>query len=83
MVLKGFSSDENSIIRSPNSEKKMKSITIDEIEYDLSNASEEVNTQLRNIEFVNDLILQKNNELQIALTAKIGYSRALKREMSE
>lgn len=58
-------------------------ITIDEIEYDVSNASDAVNDQLTNLNFVNELILQKNNELQVAETAKIGYSRALKRELEK
>ena len=61
----------------------MKKITIDEKEYDLSNPTEEVRAQLDNIQFVNDLILQKNNELQVAETASIGYSRALKRELDK
>jgi len=29
------------------------------------------------------MLLQKNNELQVAETAKIGYSRALKRELDK
>ena len=59
----------------------MQNITIDGDEYDLSNASVEVQAQLRNLQFVNEQIVQRNNELQIAQTAKIGYSRALKREL--
>ena len=58
-------------------------ITIDEVEYDLENASEEAKAQLANIQFVNELILQKNNELNIAMTAKIGYSRSLQRELEK
>ena len=61
----------------------MTKITIDGIEYDVSNASDAVNDQLTNLNFVNDLILQKNNELQVAETAKMGYSRALKRELEK
>lgn len=61
----------------------MDKITIDGKEYDLSDASTEVRAQLNNIQFVNEQILQRNNELQIAETAKIGYSRALKRELEK
>lgn len=58
-------------------------IKIDDVEYDLENASEEAKAQLANIQFVNELILQKNNELNIAMTAKIGYSRSLQRELEK
>lgn len=61
----------------------MDKITIDGKEYDLSDASNEVRAQLNNLQFVNEQILQRNNELQIAETAKIGYSRALKRELEK
>ena len=61
----------------------MEKITIDEKEYDLTDASAEVQAQLNNLQFVNEQILQRNNELQIAETAKIGYSRALKRELEK
>ena len=61
----------------------MQNITIDGDVYDLSNASLEVQAQLRNLQFVNEQIVQRNNELQIAQTAKIGYSRALKRELGK
>ena len=58
-------------------------ITIDNIEYDLANASDEAKAQIANLQFVNEQLLQRNNELQIAETAKIGYSRALKRELEK
>ena len=61
----------------------MAKITLDSQEYDISNASDEVKVQLNNLNFVNEQILQRNNELQIAQTAKIGYSRALKRELDK
>ena len=61
----------------------MEKITIDNIEYDLANASDEAKAQIANLQFVNEQILQRNNELQIAETAKIGYSRALKRELEK
>ena len=61
----------------------MSKVELDGVEYDVSNPSETVQEQLTNINFVNELILQKNNELQVAQTAKIGYSRALKRELDK
>ena len=64
-------------------ERQVEKITIDNIEYDLANASDEAKAQIANLQFVNEQILQRNNELQIAETAKIGYSRALKRELEK
>jgi hypothetical protein len=61
----------------------MQNIKIDGEEFDLSNASLEAQTQLKNLQFVDEQILQRNNELQIAQTARIGYSRALKREIEK
>jgi len=61
----------------------MQNITIDGEEFDLSKASLEAQTQLKNLQFVNEQILQRNNELQIAQTARMGYSRALKRELEK
>ena len=61
----------------------MTKITIDEKEYDISNPSSQVQAQLDNLSFVDSLINQKNNELQIAHTAQIGYSRALNRELDK
>ena len=61
----------------------MQNIKIDGEEFDLSNASLEAQTQLKNLQFVSEQILQRNNELQIAQTARIGYSRALKRELEK
>lgn len=59
----------------------MTKITIEGREYDLSDPSEIAQEQLRNLQFVNDEIMQRNNELQIAETAKIGYTMALSREI--
>ena len=61
----------------------MDKVKLDDVEYDVSNPSEAVQAQLENINFVDGLILQKNNELQVAQTAKIGYSRALRRELDK
>ena len=64
-------------------ENRVEKITIDDTEFDLTDANDEAKAQLVNIQFVNEQILQRNNELQIAETAKIGYSRALKRELDK
>ena len=61
----------------------MSKITIDGKEYDISNPSGEVQSQLDNLQFVEESINQRNNELQIAHTAQIGYSRALNRELDK
>ena len=61
----------------------MNKITIDEKEYDISNPSSGVKAQLENLRFVDDLLNQKKNELQVAHTAQIGYSRALNRELKK
>ena len=60
----------------------MSKIELDGVEYDVGNPSKSVKEQITNISFVDRLILEKNNELQVAQTAKIGYSRALKRELN-
>ena len=61
----------------------MSKVELDGVEFDVSNPSGAVQAQLTNINFVDELILQKNNELQVAQTAKIGYSRALRRELDK
>ena len=61
----------------------METIEIDGQIYDMKDLSEEAANQLQNLQFVNEQILQRNNELQVALTAKIGYSRALQRELAK
>ena len=66
-----------------NLEDILEKITIDDTEFDLTDANDEAKAQLVNIQFVNEQILQRNNELQIAETAKIGYSRALRRELDK
>ena len=56
----------------------MSKITIDGKEYDISSPSDEAQAQVDNLQFVEEIINQRNNELQIALTAKIEALRALK-----
>jgi hypothetical protein len=57
-------------------------ISIDGIEYLLSDLSNEAKTQLKNIQFVDAQLLQLNNEWAVADTARIGYTNALKQEIS-
>ena len=61
----------------------MEKITIDEVEYDISNPSEDVKHHLLNIKFVDEQILQKNNELQVADTARMAYLNAFKVELEK
>ena len=61
----------------------MKTINIDGEKYTISSINDKIESQLDNLKFVDEQILQKNNEMQIAETAKIGYTRALKREIEK
>ena len=59
------------------------SVTIDGEEFKLDELSENAKAQLLNIQFVDAQIQQLNNELAVADTAKIGYTRALKGELEK
>ena len=56
-------------------------VTIDGVEYMLSDLSENAKAQLANIQFVDTQIQQLNNEWAVADTARIGYTNALKGEL--
>ena len=58
-------------------------ITIDEVEYNLSDLSDNVKAQLANIQFVDTQIQQLNNEFAVADTARMGYTNALKAELAK
>lgn len=58
-------------------------ITIDDIEYNLSDLSDNARAQLANIQFVDAQIQQLNNEWAVADTARIGYTAALKAELAK
>lgn len=62
-----------------NEEEKL--ITIDSKEFDISNLGEQAKAQLDNLQFVNEQILQKHNELQIIDSARIMYISALNEEL--
>ena len=53
-------------------------LTIDGVDYDLENLTENAKLQLVNIQFVDTQLLQLENEWAVADTARIGYSHALK-----
>lgn len=58
-------------------------ITIDDVEYNLSDLSDNARAQLANIQFVDVQIQQLNNEWAVADTARIGYTAALKAELAK
>ena len=60
-----------------------KKVTIDDVEYKLDELSDNAKAQLGNIQFVDAQIQQLNNELAVSDTARIGYTNALKGELSK
>jgi hypothetical protein len=58
-------------------------VTVDGTEYLMSGLSDDAKAQLSNIQFVDTMLQQLNNELAVADTARIGYTNALKREISK
>ena len=58
-------------------------ITIDEVEYNLSDLSDNAKAQLASIQFVDAQIQQLNNEWAVADTARMGYTNALKAELAK
>ena len=57
-------------------------VTIDGKEYKLKNLTENAKSQLINIQFVDNQLQQLNNELAVADTARIGYTKALQSELA-
>ena len=53
-------------------------VYLDDEVVDTTNLSEQARHQLLNIKFVDELILQKSNELQIADSARLMYTSVLK-----
>ena len=56
-------------------------ISVDGQDFYASNLSDQARAHLDNLQFVNEQIMQKNNELQIADSARIMYSSVLKQEL--
>ena len=63
--------------------KKTEKITIDDVEYNLDDLSDNVKSQLTNIQFVDAQLQQLNNEWAVSDTARIGYTNAFKRELGK
>ena len=60
-----------------------KKITIDEVEYNIDELSDDAKAQLANIQFVDAQLQQLNNEWAVSDTARIGYTNALKAELAK
>ena len=58
-------------------------ISIDGKDYEFESLSEEAKAQITNIQFVDEQLLQLNNEWAIADTARIGYTNALNAELDK
>lgn len=58
-------------------------VKVDDQEYDLDKLSEDAKSQLVNLQFVDAQLQQLNNEWAVADTARIGYTNALKLELSK
>ena len=58
-------------------------IKIDEVEYKLSDLSDNAKAQLANIQFVDAQLQQLNKEWAVADTARMGYTNALKAELAK
>ena len=56
-------------------------IKIDAVEYSIENVTVEIDAQLQSLQFVNEQILQRNNELQVLDTARLSYIAAFKQEI--
>lgn len=62
--------------------KEVQTLDIDGTSYELDDLSDEAKAQIVNIQFVDNQLQQLQNELAVADTARIGYTNALKRELS-
>ena len=58
-------------------------IIIDDAEYVLDDLSDNAKAQLANIQFVDMQLQQLNNEWAVCDTARIGYTNALRSELSK
>jgi hypothetical protein len=61
----------------------MAKITIDDVEYDTDNMSDNAKAQVASLQFNEAHMNRLRNELAIADTAKIAYVNALKVELSK
>ena len=58
-------------------------VTIDGVEYSTEALSDAAKQHIANVQFVEAQIVQLNNEWAVADTARIGYTNALKKELSK
>lgn len=65
-----------------NSVPEKRAVTLDGVDYHSENLSDVAKSQIKNIQFSDEQILQLQNELAISNTARNGYVRALTKELS-
>jgi hypothetical protein len=65
----------------PENETDSAVIMLDDEEFDCSKLSRNGITALNHLQFVNEQILQKSNELQVADSARIVYTEFLRAEI--
>jgi hypothetical protein len=58
-------------------------ITIDGVDYEFADLTDNARAQLANIQFVDAQLQQLNSEWAIADTARMAYTAALKRELAK
>ena len=58
-------------------------ITIDGVDYNIDDISDSAKEQLVNIQFVDMRLQQLNNEWAVSDTARIGYTNAIKAELTK
>lgn len=58
-------------------------IKIDDKEYSLNKLSDHAKAQIANIQFIDMRLQQLNNEVAVADTARMAYSKALKNELPD
>ena len=58
-------------------------VTVDGKEFSMDELSENAKAQFVNLQFVDAQLLQLQNELAVADTARIGYTNALNNELSK
>lgn len=56
----------------------MSKVTIDGVEHDIEDFSEQAQSTIRSLQFVEERLQQRRNELAVADTARLAYLRELK-----
>ena len=64
-------------------DKKAKKITIENVDYNLDELSDNAKAQPASIQLVDAQLQQLNNEWAVSDTARIGYTNALKAEVAK